>query len=171
MTRAPMEIAESLLSNFEQSSQTFQYELQRHTYGAEPKVKPFVDVALSAIAVAMGPDQKEVAAVAGITPEGHGEVQRCEIAVFTDTLLLHSKFDVANTLPVVKVIPRSSVKALTIVAAPTFRQPRTSLGLKFKVEYEDGLVLDFPLLRNTPTSASTLGDVLDAVMVDLQNKA
>lgn len=171
VTRAPMEIAESLYTNFEQSSQTFQYELQPNSYGGESKAKPFVDAAIAALVAAMGPDQKEVAAVAGLTPEGQGEVQECEMVVFSNTLLLHSEFAIASTLPVVKVTPRSAVKSLTIVAAPTFRQPRTPLGLRFTVEYEDGLVLRFPLKRNTPTSASTLADVLDAVRADLENKA
>lgn len=172
MTRTAKEIASSLYSKFEQSSKTFESELYPYKGSGEPKPKQYVDAALSAFAAAIGPDQKETLAVAGITPEGQGESQECELVVLTDNFLLYSAFSIGGTArPVVNVTRRNTIKSLAITDAPSYekRDPST-LGLKFTVEYENGLGLTFPLKGNTPNFSGTLGEILDAVREDLQNR-
>lgn len=171
VTRTPKEIVSSLYGKFEQSSQTFVDELNPHFGPGGPLPKQYVDAALSAFAAAIGPDQKDTLAVAGLTPERQGETQECELVVLTDNLLLHTAFRIAGSArPVVNMIRRDTIKSLTITDAPSYekRDPSTA-GLKFTVEYENGLGLTFPLKGNTPNFSGTLGEILDAVREDLQN--
>lgn len=169
MTRTPKEIASSLYSKFEESSKTFTEELYPYSGSGDPLPKQYVDAALSAFAAAIGPDQKEVLAVAGITPDGQGETQECELVVFTDSLVLHSAFPIAGTArPAVNITRRNTIRSLAITNAPSYeKRDQSTLGLKFTVEYDGGLVLAFPLQGNIPNFSGTLIEILESVRGDL----
>jgi hypothetical protein len=173
MARTPKEIAESLYSEFEESSTEFQQELHQYRgqFANQPAAKHYVDAALSVLAAALGSEEEESLAVAGITPEGRENPQQCEIVVLSAGLLFHTAFAISeNKAPVVSVIPRNSIKSLTIKAAAPYTQPETPGRFKFTAEYDGGLVLDFPLKGNHPNSASTLGNALSGLRADLENK-
>ncbi|MFE5835831.1 hypothetical protein [Arthrobacter sp. NPDC056493] len=175
MSRTPKDIAESLFTAFEDSSAEFQHELYQYggQFGNPPASKNYVDAALSALAAALGPEQKELLAVAGITPEAGAEEdpQQCELVVFSEGLLFHTAFSAAgNTAPAVQVLRRSSITSVTITSAAPFNLPAKPERLRFTAVYEGGLVLDFPLKGNRANVTSTLADVLTTLRSDLESK-
>lgn len=177
MTRTPVEIAESLYSRFEQSSKEFQQELYQYggKYGDPPASKSYVDAALSAFAAALGSEQQETLALAGITPVETEDPQQCQLVVFTYGLLLHTTFAITGgDAPAVQVIPRNSISSITVTRATPYDLPNRQNRpdrLKFTVAYQGGLVLDFPLKGNQANDATFLGEVLDTLRADLNSKA
>lgn len=172
MSRAPKEIAESLYTAFERSSNEFQQELYQYggQFGTPPASKNYVDAAVSALAAALGSEQEETLALAGITPESGEGTQQCELVVVTYGLLFHTVFSTGGTAPAVQIIPRNSITSVTVRSAAPFTLPDKPDRLKFTVKYEGGLVIDFPLLGNRSDVPATLGDVLNTLRADLKSK-